>query len=41
MNIINPILIWEIGDSSYWVLSTEVGHLRDDLIVIYLLEMHQ
>lgn len=41
MIFINPILIWEIGDSSYCGLSMEVEHLRDHLIVIYLVEMHQ
>lgn len=41
MIIINPILIREIGDSFYCILSAQVGHLRDNVIVICLVKIHQ
>lgn len=38
---INPTLIWEFSDSTCHVFSTDLRHLRDNLIVNLLVEMHQ
>lgn len=40
MSFINPCLIWDMSESFYCALATQVGHLREKLIVIFLVEMH-
>lgn len=39
MGFMNPCLIWDMGESSYCDLATQVGHLREKLIAICLVEM--